>query len=220
MEGNTRKMIDLARELAGQHTDAGLNKAAEIMLHLIETGHEDPEILIYAAMYLLQGPRGGSSETRNQALAMVDKATASMPENITLLKNAVFCYEMAIGDFPDKIDDIIRLCLKILDIDPDNVEAMITLACHRNHPGVALDYGDAIRMLEWAKEIEPDNMLVYFTLARLHMEAGHYKQARQIYRQIITHTESYSRDSLNARHQLKSIRPKSKYKRLRKYGVN
>ena len=220
MEAEVNRLIDMAKDLASRHNDAGMEKAAEIMLYLINAGHENPEILVSAASYLLQGPSGNKRKIKDQAVALIDKALSFAPENISILERAILSYELVLNDFPDKLNDIIRLCLKILDLDPDHVNCMVTLAYHRHHPGVALKSIDAIQMLEWAKEVEPNNILVDSALARLYMESGNYRRARSLYQKIIANTDSDSMESLDAQRQIKSVRPESRFKRRRKYGVN
>jgi tetratricopeptide (TPR) repeat protein len=218
MEARVRKMLALARELAAQHSDKSLERAADILLHLVSEGVKDPGILVKAAEYLLQGPHSQDTETRAQAVSLIDQAVNSVPDNIVILEAAVHCYELTLNTYPDKLNNIICLCLKILDLDPDNVEAMITLAFHREHPGVALELGDAIRMLEWAKEVAPNNILVDFTLGRLYAESGQYNLAKRSFRKATSKTDPRSTEAADSQHYLKSLRSKSR--KYRKYGMN
>ncbi len=222
MEAKVRKMLALARELAGQHSDKSLERAADVLLHLVREGVEDPEVLIKAAEYLLQGPHSHDSQIKTQVISLVDRAVSTLPDNIAILEAAIHCYELTLSSYPDKLNDIIHLCLKILDLDPDNVEAMITLAFHREHPGVALELGDAIRMLEWAKEVDPDNRLVDFTLGRLYAESGQYNRAKKLFREVTARTDPESAEATDSQHYLKSLRAKSGKGRKygRKYGTN
>ncbi len=141
-------------------------------------------------------------------------------ENIEILENAIHCYELTLSSFPEKINEIIRLCLKILDIDPDHIESMIIIANHREHPYVALNLPDAVRMLEWAKEVEPNNTLIDFALARLYIEAGRVVEAKKLFKKVVNDSQPGSKDALDALRQIKTIRDQNKHKRYRKYGVN
>jgi thioredoxin-like negative regulator of GroEL len=66
---------------------------------------------------------------------------------------------------------------------------MLALASHREHPVVKLSLEDAIRMMEWARDIEPGNHLVAFTLARLYVETGMLQEAKALYNQINSPTD-------------------------------
>lgn len=220
MKGKVQQLLALAEELASQHTDSALDKAADILLHLVNTGCEDPEILVNAAIYLLHGPRASEYGIKQKAISLADKATALASDNISILEKAIACYEIALGDFPEKLNVIIRLSLKMLEINPHHIEAMITLAYHREHPSIALSLADTIRMLEWAKEVEPDNLYVNFSLGRLYIEAGKYSQANVLYQQVLASSDPNSLEALDARNKIKSLHSKSKIKRHPKYGLN
>jgi tetratricopeptide (TPR) repeat protein len=219
-EGKFRKLLFLAKDLASQRSDKGLDKAADILLQIIDKGCEDPEILVCAATYLLQGSRTSDYSIKYKAVTLTDKAVAAAQNNIAILERAIQCYELALKDFPEKINEIIHLSLVILNEDPDHVESMITLAYHREHPSVTLSIEDAIRMLEWAKEVKPGNVFVDFALARLYAEAGKFGAAKKLYKQVAETSKPGSQDSVKAHLQMKSIRDKSRQKKHRQYGVN
>jgi len=219
-DSTVQKLLALAEELASKQTDSELNKAADILLHLINTGCEDPEILVRAATYLLQGPRRSEFSIKQKAISLLDKVVALSPDNISVLEKALACYELTLNDFPEKLNIIVRLALKILEIDPDHIEAMITLAYHREHPCVALSLADTIRMLEWAREVEPDNFYVSFSLARLYIEAGKYNLANSQFQQVLANSEPDSWEALDAGYKIKFLHSKSKIKRHPKYGFN
>ena len=151
---------------------------------------------------------------------MLIRAVCLDSENINTLENAIQCYELVLDNFPVKLNDIIRISLKILDIDSDHVEAMITLACYRDHPLVSLDLEDAIRMLEWAKDIEPNNLMVNLTLAKLYSESGQIGKSRSLFRQVIKHSESGSCGLLDSFHEKKRSHPETGRRKPPKFGVN
>jgi hypothetical protein len=123
MGEKTRHILALAREMASQHNDIGQDKAADILLNLIRLGNQVPEILIQAAAYLLQGLHSQDIHTQYQAISYLDQAITKISDDISLLENAIQSYELDLARFPDRIDNVIRLCLKILDLNPDHVEA-------------------------------------------------------------------------------------------------
>jgi tetratricopeptide (TPR) repeat protein len=213
------KLLALAKDLANQHTDEGLDKAADVLLHAVDEGCGDPEVLVAAAVFLLQGSRAARYDVKKKAIGLVDKAVSTDTNNIHTLEKAISCYELVLNDFPSKLDDIIKLSLKILDLDPDHVDSMITLANHRNSPGVSLSLADTTRMLEWAREVEPDNVFAAYTLARLYAEARQYQKARTLYQQIMANGSDQAKEAVSTEKQLKS-KSKSKNKQVRKYGVN
>ena len=217
MDDRTQKLLALAGELAGQHTDAGLDKAADLLISAVNQGLENPELLVTAAAYLLQGSRGFTYEVRKQAVRLIEKAVSLAPDDESILETAVHCYVLILNDFPEKSNDIIHLSLKILNLNPDHTEAMITLASHREHPGVKLSLTDSIRMLEWAKEIEPDNIYVTFALARLCLENRNYTKARNLYQEVVASNAPESLETLDAQALLKSLKPRNRH---RKYGRN
>ncbi len=213
-----RKLLALAKDLAREHTDEGLDRAAEILLHLIDEGCEDPEVLIKAATYLLQGSWMSKYGTKKEAVALLDKALPMIPENLALLEAAIHGYELTLRDFPEKLNAILQLSLQILQFNPDHIESMITLADHREHPQVALSLTEAIRMMEWAQEVEPRNPYVNFTLVRLYNEAGQLRKAKRLYKQSVL-------NNLNVQHlgkpdQPASANPKFRNRRYRRYGSN
>jgi pentatricopeptide repeat protein len=213
------KLLALARDLANQRTDAGLDKAAGVLLQAIDEGYQDPQVLVNAATYLLQGPRVSRYEVKKKALYLIDRAVAQETDNIPLLEKAISGYELILNDFPDRLNAIVRISLKILDLDPNHIDSMITLASHRENPGVSLSLEEATRMLEWAREVEPNNIFAAYALARLYAEARQYKKARDIYRQIMENGGRGAEEAVNAEHKVRS-KTKDKNKRMRKYGVN
>jgi hypothetical protein len=116
-EGKVKRLLALARYLARKHSDKDLEKAAEILLHLIDNGCANPEVYIDAATYLLQGPKTSHPETRQKAISLIDQSVALAPDNLAILESAIRCYELILGDFPEKQNEIIQLSLKILDVD-------------------------------------------------------------------------------------------------------
>lgn len=208
-----QKILALARDLARERTDEGLNKAAEILLHLIDEGCEDPEVLIIAATYMLQGSWMSKFGAKKEAVAMVDKAISRVTDKVSLLESAVHCYELTLNEFPDRLNDILQICLRILELDPEHIESMITLADHRENPRVALPLADAIRMMEWAQEIAPGNIYVNFTLARLYHEAGQHQKARRLYQKSVVGSESNSEKP-------KSSNMPYRNQTRRRYGIN
>lgn len=219
-EEKIQKIMGLARELASCRTDEGLDKAAKILLHAIKQGYENPESLVTAANYLLQGSQMSKIETKKEAISLVDKAISLGTHNITILESAIHCYELILNDFPEKINNIIQLCLKVIESNPEHIDCMVTLATHRDHPSVALSLDEAIKMLEWAREIEPANSYVAFTLVRLYSEAGEYRKARRLYKQGVFHLKPNSIQATPHDYQEKSWHPKIKRKKYRKYGKN
>ncbi len=219
MDENARNLLSLAKEMAGQLNDAGLDSAAGILVRAIDEGCQYPELLVSAATYLLQGSRGTLFAVKKKAVSLVDRAVALAPEDVSILEMAVHCYELVLNDFPDRLNDIIRLSLRILDLDPDHVDAMITLAGHREHPRVKLSLEDAIRMLEWAQEVAPDNVYVAFSLTRLYMEARQYDEARKTYRRVVSGTGPGSARTPNTQFLSQSLHPKRPRKH-RRYGKN
>lgn len=183
--GNIEKLLSLARELAVDKTDEGLNKAIEILFYTIDEGCEDPEVLVTAGAFLLQSSQAVDLHIREKAIQLVDKAMAFQPEKVPVLEDAIDCYELVLNDFPDKLDDIVKVCFRILEINPDHVESMVILANSRNRLGVTLSLEDAIGMLEWACEVEPDNTLAASTLARLLLEAGRFNEAKTLFSRVI-----------------------------------
>ncbi len=185
-----RKLLFLAKDLAAGRTDQGLDKAIDILTKAIGAGCQDPRVLVTAASYLLQSSQATKPGMREKALSLASQAVALSPNNIRILEEAVACYELTLGDFPEKLEDVLKLYLQMLDLNPDHIVAMLALANHREHPCVRLSLEDAIGMLEWAKEIEPTNHLVAFTLARLYVEAGRLEEAKVLYEQISSSEES------------------------------
>jgi tetratricopeptide (TPR) repeat protein len=213
-----KNLLRLARDLATRPGVHGADKAAEILLQAIKEGNEEPELLVDAAAYLLQSTGGHKYAIRKQAIELVDRAVAQAPEDLGILESAIHCYELTLHDFPEKFNEIIRLNLKVLDIDPENIDAMVTLASHREHPGVALSLEDAIRMLEWAQDIDSDNNIVAFALSRLYMEAGQYEEGKKLYERVLQNSEP--RKASPGALPVKPLRAKTKLKRYRKYGRN
>jgi tetratricopeptide (TPR) repeat protein len=213
------KLLDLARDQATKRTDEGLKKAADILLHAIDQGCDDPQVMVTAASYVLQGPLITKDEIRERALFLLDKAVFLAPEDIDILENAVPSYELIVNDSPDKLDKLINICLKILEQDSNHIESMITLANHRGHPGVTLSLSDAIRMLEWATEVEPNNKFAASTLGRLYLEAGQYKKARAILKKVVSKFNPDSGNNSGVKDLTQSF-SKGKIKRRRKYGIN
>jgi cytochrome c-type biogenesis protein CcmH/NrfG len=97
---------------------------------------------------------------------------------------------------------------------------MITLAYHREHPGVALSLNDTIRMLEWAHEVDPSNVLVNLALARLYSEKGQYDKARMLYRKTLLQVNPNSFEAMNTQSQIGSFNSRPKTKKVRKFGIN
>jgi tetratricopeptide (TPR) repeat protein len=215
-----RKILALAKELAKQNTDKGLDKATEILLRTIDEGFQDPELLVTAATYLLQSSWRSKHGIKKQAIDLVDRVAASTSDDISVLEAAVHCYELTLNDFPEKFNEIIRLNLRILDLDPENIDAMVTLASHREHPGVALSLDDAIRMVEWAQDVAPGNNIVAYTLSRLYMEAGKYEAAKKLYNDVLQNDEANPKKIKGPDQPSKSDRARSQTKRYRKYGRN
>jgi predicted Zn-dependent protease len=85
---------------------------------------------------------------------------------------------------------------------------------------VALSLDDTIRMLEWAEDIDPSNVYVTFTLARLYTEAGQHEKARKLFKQITKNSQSASPEVQDALNQVKSRQAQDKHKRYRKYSKN
>jgi tetratricopeptide (TPR) repeat protein len=212
-------LLSLARDLASQRTDAGLTKAFTIIANLIDEGCQDAEVLILAASCLLQGPQGLERQVRQKAISLVDEAVTLAPENISVLENAIDCYVLILKEFPDKLDEIVRLSLNILDLDPCNVEAMITLATYRNHPRVNLSLEDTIGMMEWAKEIKPANIIIHFTLAKLYGEAGKLEKAQALYAEIVPEAPLNLPQETPLPGESPPSRRKSSRKPYRKYGI-
>jgi tetratricopeptide (TPR) repeat protein len=205
----TRKLLASAHEFAMQRTDKGLDKAAEMLLHLVDNGCEHPEVLIKTATYLLQGSHGREPEIHYKVALMLDKIAVKPPDDINLIEEALHNYELIQSDHPEKLNNIIRLCLTILNTNPDHVESMTVLARNRKHFEVALSLEDAIRMLEWAHELEPDNILAALTLANLYIEAGKYASANSIYRKINKIAREDSQAALKKQNQSLSQHPRS-----------
>jgi tetratricopeptide (TPR) repeat protein len=218
-EDQIKKLLDLARDQAGKHTDEALRKASDILLHAIDQGCNDPQILLVAGSFILQGPPDNNSRTREKAITLIDKAVKEAPEDISILEKAVHCYELILNDQPEKLNDLLNICLKILNLNPEHIESMITLANHRNHPAVTLSLDEAIRMLQWAVEVEPNNKMAAATLARLYLEAGQYNKARGLFKKVMAVTHSDFKSDPAGR-DLKQVFPKTKNKRHRKYGIN
>jgi tetratricopeptide (TPR) repeat protein len=215
-----RKLLALAKDLARQNNDKGLDKATEILLHTIDEGFQEPELLVTAATYLLQSSWRSKYSIKKQALDLTDQAVALASDDLSVLEAAVHCYELTLNDFPEKLNEIIRLNLKILDLDPENVDAMVTLASHREHPRVALSLDDAIRMMEWAQDVAPGNNIVAFILSRLYMEAGKHEEAKKLYKQVLQNGEINPIEDTGYNQRSKSNRNQSQIKRYRKYGRN
>jgi tetratricopeptide (TPR) repeat protein len=133
-----RKLLFLAKEMAAKHTDQDLNQAIDILTQAIDEGCEDPRLLVTTATYLLQSSRMAKRSVIEKALELAAKAASLSPQNIPILEEAVACYELTLSDFPDKLEDVLKLYLKILDLNPDHVGAMLALASHREHPVVKL----------------------------------------------------------------------------------
>jgi tetratricopeptide (TPR) repeat protein len=223
MERKTiEELLSLARDIASGKTDEELDKAIEILLYAIGNGCDDPEVLVTAASLLLQGSRSADPDIKKKAIQMVDKSMALEPDMIPVLEQAIACYELTLNDFPDKLDNIVKLCFRILDINPDHIESMLILANQRNRPGVTLSLEDAIGMLEWAQEVEPENKFVTFTLARLYLESGRFAEAKTLFSHIISSSPG-SKEADNAQREINSLRftnKKSGKIRYRKYGRN
>jgi tetratricopeptide (TPR) repeat protein len=214
-----RKLLALAKDFASKQTDEGIDRAAEILLRSIDNGCEDPETLVTAASYLLQGSKVSQDEVKKKAASLADKAALQATGNVPVLEKAISCYELILDDYPDKINDIIGLCLNILNSNPNHIESMIILAGHRKHPSVSLSLGDATRMLEWALETEPDNLLVAYSLARLYVESRRYKRARELFQQVLDRgtTEAAGETATNTQ---SGSGTKPFDRRRRKYSVN
>jgi hypothetical protein len=73
-----------------------------------------------------------------------------------------------------RLDDIVWLSVIILNLDPCDIESMLIIANHREHPYVKLSLTDTLAMMEWAREIEPDNVYVAHIIARLYLEIYGY----------------------------------------------
>jgi hypothetical protein len=73
------------------------------------------------------------------------------------------------------LDNIIRLSLIILDWDPCDIESMLIIANHREHPRVKLSLADTIAMLEWARELAPANVFIPCIIVRLYAETYRYE---------------------------------------------
>lgn len=218
-EESIRGVLHLAQSLAAQRTDEGLYHAAELLLRTIDEGCDDPEILVTGASYLLQGPLASKLETKKKAISLMDKAAVFDFDNVSVLEMVIECYELVLYDFPDKIKDILRLCLKVLDLDPEQVNCMITLARHRKDPNVALSLEDTIGMLEWAHDVEPTDKMVDLTLYQLYIEAGNYDKALNIHQEVIDRPKPAEKDEL-IHQQMQSLQSKSRLKRYRKYSRN
>ena len=181
---NLEELLSLARDIASSKTDEGLNKATEILLYAINKGCEDPEVLVTTADFLLQSPRAAETGIEIEAIKLVDKALEFESDKVSVLEEAIACYELTLSDFPGQLDKIIKVCYRILNLNPDHVESMLILANQRGRPGVTLTLEDTIGMLEWAQELAPANMFVAFTLARVYLEAGRFTEAKSLFARI------------------------------------
>jgi tetratricopeptide (TPR) repeat protein len=215
-----KKVLDLAKEMADLHTGDGIDKAAEILMHSIAAGCQNPAVLITAAAYLLQGSQRNELETRKKAVEMVERALSLSTEDIHLLESALHSYEILQNAFPEKLREIIRLAHKLVNVDPEHVEAMVILATHKENPDVALSLGDAIRMMEWAQEIAPSNNIVAFTLSKLYYEAGYYRKARILHKRVVENSRPDSDANLKETQQDWAARVKSQKKDRPKFGRN
>jgi tetratricopeptide (TPR) repeat protein len=202
-----RKLLFLAEELAANHTDKGLDQAIDILTGAIDEGCQDPRILVTAANYLLQSARATRPGIGEKALELASQAVALAPESIPVLEEAVACFELRLDDYPEKLEDVLKLYLKILDLNPDHIEAMLILANHREHPCVRLSLEDAIGMLEWAKQIDPANHFVAFTLARLYVETGKLQEAKDLYEQINSSSSDDKSTAINTPELNRSTKP-------------
>jgi tetratricopeptide (TPR) repeat protein len=187
-------LLSLARDVASGKSDQNLDRATEILLYAIRGGCQDPEVLVTAASCLLQGSLAGDPNIKKKAAGLVDRAIALEPDRVPVLEEAIACYELVLNDIPDKLQEIIKLCFKILDLDPNHIESMVTLANLKDRPGATLSLEDSIAMMEWAYEIEPGSTFVAFTLARLYMEAGRFSEAKVLFAHIMSSSPGSKED--------------------------
>lgn len=218
---NIENLLSLARELAANKTDEGLDKAIEILLYTIDKKCEDPEVLVTAATFVLQSSQAANLGARERAIQMVDRAIAHQPDRVAVLEDAIDCYELALNDFPDKLDEIVKVCFRILEVNPDHVESMVILATNRDRPGVALSLDDAIGMMEWACDIEPDNALAALTLTHLLLEAERFNEAKTLFTRIVAEPSgSKAITRQNGVTSSRSAKMKSMMLRYRRYSRN
>ena len=114
---------------------------------------------------------------QDEALSLMNGWTVQNPEDTVVLLTLANTYA-ALG----RQDDSVRTFNAILDIEPSNFMALNNLAWQLREE----DPSAAIRYVQSALELQPDNIPTLDTLAVIHYGQGNYSEAEQAFRKIQT----------------------------------
>lgn len=122
--------------------------------------------------------RSGSAVAAVTALAHVERARAQL----------LRCAAGAHGRLPDRdrLDQISRSCEEALELEPDNIEALLLRARASILGGTRGDLARARRDLDRVSVLDPDEGRVWCALGDLHRSQGHLKVAIQAFENALS----------------------------------
>ncbi len=181
------------------------DQSAKLVIGYMETEGEFAEGLVEAAGYLLFGSQGFDADVRDKALEMTNKAIQLEPNNEDVLEKALFNYQYTIGDYPENREVIVDITDKILDLDPANIQGILSYYLYGKLFNTNFSLQKAIGLLEKARTIDPTRTDVVLDLGTAYAGDHRYNEAIEAYESYI---KMIPEDSLRAQSQINAIREK------------
>jgi tetratricopeptide (TPR) repeat protein len=170
----TEHLFDAKVRIARLYAQGGeVERAREILQQL---RHHAPEQAL--GLYLIEGEMLRELKRHEQAMAVYDQALENFPDDADLL------YARALQAVSlNRLDILERDLKKILDADPDHADALnalgYTLADQTRR------YEEALRYIERALELKPDDAAVLDSMGWVQYRLGNYEQALLYLRRAI-----------------------------------
>lgn len=149
-----------------------LNIYHELLRNYGETGDVD-QLMAYC--YFQLALYGGNEENYEDAVVWIEKAISFSPRNSQLYGFLGEIHSIGTLDYVAAINAY----RTAIDLNPNNVHALVSGAGLFGVPEEVLTLEEAINWLEKAVQVEPDNGINHFNLGIRYHDAGQYSKAKQ-----------------------------------------
>ncbi len=119
----------------------------------------------------------------NIAMEYYNEYLTLYPHHVETLYNRGRCFEVL--GYPDKAADDYLL---VLDKDPDNVKALLSLSQYYYKKG---KYKSTVNLCQYAINIDEDNYLAHYYKARAHHKSGDFSKALEEYNSVVDINPDY-----------------------------
>ncbi len=150
--------------------------------------------VIAACYYAMAMSEHGTSQDGDEAIMWLKKALALSPDDASLYARLGEYYWLITYDYKQALQSYYRA----LELDPCNAKAMLGIAALYGIPEQVVTLEEAIRWMERAVQLSPDDPNLYIRLGNLYLEAGQQSRAREMWLRALSCPKTLAPDMIRA----------------------